>query len=296
VFRLLLSPRLIGLHLLVLVATTAAAWLGLWQYDAWQLSRNAEATSLANAAPKPLEDVMSADDPFPGDAIGQPVRFSGEWVGNASFLVADRELESRTGYWAVTPVAVCRDRCQTAPAMLVVRGWTARATGVPKPPVGEVRVTGWLQPPEDSGSPDPNPDDAVLQEVRIADAIQRVEQDLYGGYVIAEEVVSTSSTTKGGSTNTRRAANDARSADGTTGLESVTPASLPEPETFTAFRNLLYAVEWWVFGAFALFVWWRWGLDAVGMADRSEEGDFSAPPAEKSPIPADDRARSGTTR
>ena len=32
---------------------------------------------------------------------------------------------------------------------------------------------------------------------------------------------------------------------------------LPSPGAFTALRNLLYAVEWWFFGAFALFIWWR---------------------------------------
>jgi cytochrome oxidase assembly protein ShyY1 len=252
VLRVLLSPSLIGLHLLALVATTAAVWLGLWQYDAWQASREAEATSLTRAEQKPLDEVMSSDDPFPGDAIGQPVQFAGEWVGDASFLVADRELEDRSGYWVVTPVAVCRrDRCETGPAMLVVRGWIARPTGSPDVPTGRVQVTGWLQPPEDSGRPDPDPGDDVLNEMRIADAIQRVEQDLYGGYVIAE-VVSTSSTTGEGSTT------------GAARMEPVRPASLPEPETFTAFRNLLYAFEWWVFGAFALFVWWRWCADAVG--------------------------------
>ena len=29
----------------------------------------------------------------------------------------------------------------------------------------------------------------------------------------------------------------------------------------SAWRNLLYALEWWVFGAFAAFVWWRFVRD-----------------------------------
>ena len=33
---------------------------------------------------------------------------------------------------------------------------------------------------------------------------------------------------------------------------------LPDASRFTALRNLLYAMEWWFFGAFAAFVWWRW--------------------------------------
>jgi hypothetical protein len=43
----------------------------------------------------------------------------------------------------------------------------------------------------------------------------------------------------------------------------VTPASLPKASTFTGLRNLLYAVEWWVFGGFAVFLWWRWCRDEL---------------------------------
>lgn len=257
--RLLLSPHLIGLHLLVLVATTAAVWLGLWQYDGWQASRAAAASTLAGAEPKPLGNVMSPDDPFPGDAIGQPVRFSGQWVGDATFLVAGREMEGRRGFWAVTPVAVCQDRCESRPAMLVVRGWAPRPGEAPDPPSGEVEVTGWLQPPEGSGRQDPDPADDVLAEMRIADAIQRVDQDLYGAYVIGEGAAK--------------------------GLEPVTPASLPEPETFTGLRNLLYALEWWVFGGFAVFIWWRWCSDEVSRARGSTRRQDHDSPAEVASSP-----------
>jgi surfeit locus 1 family protein len=43
----------------------------------------------------------------------------------------------------------------------------------------------------------------------------------------------------------------------------VTPDSLPKPSSFTALRNLLYALEWWGFGGFAVFLWWRWYRDEV---------------------------------
>lgn len=253
--RTLLSPRLAGLHVLAILATGAMVMLGLWQYDAWQARRDTAASDLASAPERRLQDVMSPDDPFPGDAVGQPVTFTGEWVPGSTVYVAYRDLGTRSGYWAVTPVAVCpgatdsdtsssatsaeASTCAasaTSPAMLVVRGWTASPRTAPQPPSGPVAVDGWLQPPEGSGQPDPDPSDNVLSALRTADAIQFIDQDLYGAYVISDAPASE-------------------------GLTPVDPTALPEPGAFTALRNLLYALEWWVFAAFVVFVWWRWCAD-----------------------------------
>jgi surfeit locus 1 family protein len=243
--RAFVAPRMLGLHAVAIVLTTAAVLLGVWQYGAWQHHREDTAAQLAHAPAKPLDAVLTSDAPFPADAVGQPVSFAGAWLPRGTVYVADRVLHGRRGVWAVTPVAVCPSGsgCGTAPAVLVVRGWAPTAADAPPPPTGPVRVTGWLQPGEGSGTDDPNPRDDVLPELRIADALQHVRQDLYGGYVIAQEVSPGS--TRGGA------------------LAPVTPDSLPGPSSFTALRNLLYALEWWVFGGFAVFLWWRWYRDEV---------------------------------
>ena len=95
----------------------------------------------------------------------------------------------------------------------------------------------------------------MLPEVRIADAIQRVDQDLYGAYVVAEA---------------------AEPAAASRALAPVTPESLPSPSSSTGLRNLLYAVEWWVFGAFALFVWWRWSRDELQRSRRAVAASSAA--------------------
>jgi surfeit locus 1 family protein len=115
-----------------------------------------------------------------------------------------------------------------------VVGWSTEPV-LPEPLTGEADVTGWLQPPEGTGAVDDDPDDDVVPQLRIADAVQRVDVDLYGAYLVA-----------------RDPAPDLTAA----GLDQ-----LPEVGTFTALKNLLYAVEWWVFGAFAAFIWWRWVRD-----------------------------------
>jgi surfeit locus 1 family protein len=243
----LTSPRMLGLHVLAVVLTTAAVLLGIWQYDAWATRRDNVSLGLAHAKPQWLSSVMSSDDPFPGDAIGQPVEFGGVWLPADTLYVRGRHLHGHKGYWAVTPVSVCNPsgpatgtstrQCAKRSAMLVVRGWTPSIAKAPPAPSGTVDVSGWLQPAEGTGVPDRNPSDDILPQLRVVDAIPHVHQDLYGAYVIS------------------------RSAD--TGLERVTPGSLPQPETFTAIRNLLYALEWWAFAGFAVFLWWRWCSDEV---------------------------------
>lgn len=248
---MLLSPRMLGLHLLTLVALAATVLLGMWQFGVWQHHREDTALSLVHAKPVPLDSVLTSDAPFPAAGVGRPVSFAGTWLPSSTLYVTDRVLHGRRGVWAVTPVAVCapEEACGKKPAILVVRGWARSVAAAPAPPRGRVRVTGWLQPGEGTGLTDPDPRDDLLPELRIASAIQHVDQDLYGGYVIAKRV-SPASATGGGP------------ASGP-GLQAVTPASLPQPSSTTALRNLLYALQWWVFTGFAVFLWVRWCRDEV---------------------------------
>lgn len=224
-----LAPRYWGVHLLALVLVGVAVLLGLWQYDAWQAHREAEATDLTQAEAVPLGDVMGPDDPFPGDKVGQPVTVSGTWVPEGTVYVAGRVHDGDDGYWVVTPLAV--DGADGS-ALPVVRGWVADPADAPEPPTGTASVEAWLQPTEGTGEVDDDPSDDVLPQLRIGDLVQQVDQDLYGAYGVAVQPE--------------------------TGLERASLDQLPEASTFTGIRNLLYAIEWWFFGLFAAFIWWRW--------------------------------------
>ncbi len=231
----LLAPRSWPAHLLVVAALVAAGWLGLWQYHGWQDRREAEARDLTTAAPIPLADAIGPDDPFPGSLVGQPVEVTGSWVPDATLFVSGREHEAREGAWVVGLVDV------DGSLLPVVRGWTATTGGAP-PAVGAADLVGWLQPSESTGAPDDDPTDDVLPQLRIADLAQRFDHDLYGAYVV------------------QRDAGD--------GLVQADLDALPEAGRLTAIRNLLYALEWWFFGAFAVFVWWRWAQETRADAAR----------------------------
>ncbi len=238
---LLWGPRALAVHALALVLIAAALALGLWQLSAWQAQRTAEATDLTRADPMALTDTMGPDDPFPADRVGQPVTVGGSWVPSGTVYVEGREHDGREGVWAVTPLAVTG---QADSALLVVRGWAATVADAGEPPTGAARVTAWLQPPDGTGQLDDDPSDDVLPQLRIADAIQHVDQDLYGAYAVVDPQATQ-----------ENAGNDA--------LAPADLEQLPEASRFTALRNLLYAIEWWFFGAFAVFIWWRWIRDEL---------------------------------
>ena len=140
-----LAPRLWPAHLAGILAVLAATGLGVWQYDAWQSRRDAQAVDITQDAPRPLTEIMGSDDPFPGADVGRPVEVEGYWVPSGTVYVSGRERDGVTGYWVVTPVAV---GSQQDPAVPVVRGWVDRPGDDPAPPSGKVDLDGWLQPTE----------------------------------------------------------------------------------------------------------------------------------------------------
>lgn len=244
---LLLRPKFWPGHIAMVVCVGIAVGLGLWQYDAWGQRRADAARDLSNKPPVALGSVMTGDSPFPGRSLGRPVEFSGRWIGE-NVYVADRWLDGRRGYWVVTALAVDG----TESAMPVVRGWSP-TTELPTPS-GETSMVGWLQATEGSGPVDDDPHDEVIPMMRIASLVEKVDADLYSGYVVAKEIPDQD------------------------GIPYVTPASIPEVSGFTALRNLLYAIEWWVFGAFALFIWVRWCRDTLNPPLDEEAGEPGGQP------------------
>ena len=254
------SVRLWGAHLLALVCVAIAAGMGLWQFDAWQERRAAERVDLTEADPVPITEVLGPDEPFPTAGLGRPVDVRGTFLDEGTVLVSGRSgtdgADSTEGYWLVTPLSV-GDPGQ--PAVPVVRGWVADATDpldLPAPPAGEVDVLGWLQPTESAGETDDDTSDRVVPNLRVADLVQLLPsgQDLYGAYVIAQEPLPT---------------------DADAGVVAASLDQLPPASRFTGLRNILYAIEWWVFAAFAAFLWWRYVRDAT--AEDPEPGSDAEP-------------------
>lgn len=172
-------------------------------------------------------------DPVPLDTLmGRDDPFPKKGVGHQVTV---------TGTWQAADESVVKNgdqswvvtplRTANGSAILVVRGaLTASGDRAPAPLARADTVTGWLEPSDDI--------------ISTLDLIDQVDYDLYSGYVIQ------------------------RTGD-QVGLGPVEPAALPKADAFTSVRNLLYGVEWWIFGAFAIFLWFRWAADLVGFETRS---------------------------
>ncbi|MGL5826573.1 MAG: SURF1 family protein [Nocardioides sp.] len=228
------APRFLAVHVVALTLAGIAGWLGSWQYTAWQVERATQSRVLADDDPVALDAVLGPDDPFPGRDSGRPVRVSGQWLPAATVVISGRARaagEPANGYWIVTPVSVGG----TEAAFPVVLGWTADPADVSLAPTGSADVVALLQPPESGGAADADPTDNIAATLSIAVLVQQLDRDAYGGFGIVSEPVE--------------------------GLVAVPAGRTTRSSWSTGLRNIFYAVEWWFFGGFALFVWWRYLRD-----------------------------------
>ncbi|MBB6345980.1 SURF1 family cytochrome oxidase biogenesis protein [Nonomuraea muscovyensis] len=233
-YRFLLTPRWIALHVVVLLVIPAFVLLGRWQFGRFEeRSANSDRVTANLAAPPvPVESlagpVAEEDDRY------RAVTASGSYDAAQGLLVRRRPQEGRPGFYVLTPLVMADGR-----AVLVNRGWVkAGATAdtppeVPPPPTGQVNVTGRLrlsESEESSGIRDRQglPAGQVLL-INLDTIGKRLPYELLGGYVDL------------------------------TGQQPDTdpaPEPVPAPDVGAGGGlNLAYGVQWWLFIGVAIGGW-----------------------------------------
>lgn len=259
--RAAVRPRLVVALLVLLAAAGICGRLGVWQLDraharsqaALEQHRAAEAST----PPVSLAAVLAPQTRFDGSLVGRRVSVRGSYSADQQYLVSGRSLDGRRGYLVLTPLRVSVDVGGTPaakPVLPVVRGWVAGPDGADLvPPSGEVALTGYLQASEAAGSTDP--------VARTTDAISSGElANIWGGPIYTGYLVATSS--------------EPAQAAGLTWL----PQPAPPGGAGLDVQNLAYALQWWIFGGFALVLWFRMVRDEAEQ-DRRLIGDAVAPGA-----------------
>jgi len=246
VLRTALTPRFLGLLGLVLVLCATFVWLGRWQLGVAESAAHREVVEQARAqAPAELTTLLQPHAPFRGDLSSRPFTASGHYADEGQLLVPARRLDGVSGLWVLTPFVVDR----SGATLPVVRGFVTGAGTVTPPPEGTVRITGGLAPGE-SPSPDPVPA-GQIGSVDLSQLVNTWPGELYNafGFVESEDPA-----------------------------DAAPPTRVPTPtgKTDLQWRNAAYAVQWWIFALFALWMWGRMVRDEA----RRAQGD-PADPAEE---------------
>jgi len=232
VLRFLLSGRQVVLHVLALVLVATMVWLGHWQLDKALHQVDAPPHPAADPAPAALDRLSVAGQSLPNASYGRRVRTSGHYDRHGQVLVAGHRHGGRTGFWVATPL-----RLAGGGAVVVVRGWVPdpHAPAVSSVPDGRVTVTGRVYPSEDSTAQGASLPRGQVSAVDPLALRQDVSYDLRDGFVVAT---------------------------GQSPAASPAPAPVvakPWPSQGQGFplQNSAYAVQWWLFSAFVVFMWAR---------------------------------------
>ncbi|MFD5084261.1 SURF1 family protein [Kitasatospora sp. NPDC058406] len=260
-YRFLLTPRWLSGTALAVAAVAVCVWLGSWQLGRFEdkvASQEEISRSVNDAgASRPLGEVLGADRPqVTTDTVGQAVTVTGTFDQEHQLLVPNRVLDGKQGYYVLTPL-----RTPDGRTVAVVRGWAAGtpaaavpATGMPAgastvadstttttaagaAPAGEVTVTGRLQAGETSGSGGAvagGLPEGQLGTINRAALVNKLSYEgWYDGWVSADDAPA-----------------------------GLTPVPTVQPQggnglSLRAFQNLGYTLEWFVFGGFVVFMWFR---------------------------------------
>ncbi|WP_169982978.1 SURF1 family protein [Microbispora sp. H10836] len=250
--RTLLAPRLVALHLLVIGVLVSFTFLGRWQLGVFEAS--GAPRRAPDPAPVAVTELTQVGRHVSGAAISRKVTATGTFDAANQLLVADRVADVDApggraarggGFWLLTPL-----RLADGTVVPVVRGWVATAADpAAAVPEGAVTVTGRLRPAEQT--------DDVMRS----------------GNLPRGQVATVS---------TAELINvwpDARVRDGFVVVTAQEPPSRATPVAVSAptqgggftWRNLAYALQWWIFALFAVYMWFHFVRDALrGRRNREE--------------------------
>jgi len=239
VVRTLLKPRWLGLSGLLVLLLVAFTFLGLWQLS---VAKDEAGKAAIEQAPKQpvvaLTSVLTPHGAFPATASGRRVAAVGNYDPSGQVLVVGRRLDGAAGYWVVTPLVVT----ETGARLAILRGFVRHPEAPAPTTTGEVTVVGSIAPGESPVSSPMSLPSGQLPSVDLGHLVNEWDGSIYNAFLFAlSETPDASGAGPAGS-----------SAAG--GLERVPPPPVPSG---LSLRNAVYAVQWWVFGLFAIWMWWK---------------------------------------
>lgn len=240
-----LKPRWIAALLLAFAVASVFVLLSKWQLD--RSEESVDQPRVTTEETKPLTDILT-----PGMAMTQlqadhVVSLSGEFMPDKQVLVKDRLLNGQSGYWVLTAFKVTGapvvkgEGGGSFTVIPIARGWVADPGQAPTAPSGTLTITGRLLPSE---SPQLEKN---LPAGQVATASTAELINIWNIYSYQGMVVSFSEVGASGDVGAHAVRSD---------LKGISVGPQPIEKNFN-WLNIFYAVEWFVFAGFAVFLWWR---------------------------------------
>lgn len=233
--RLLLTPKWIGLTLLVIGVSALFAFASTWQYTRALDQVNAQ--RVANARPAPIGELVPAAGELPNSSLGRTAALSGRYTAHV-WVPGRASAAGEPGVWLVSGLD---DGSGVLTAVL--RGWLPQPR-LPDDP-GPVTVAGIVSSEENfypEAAPTGPGEVATITDAGLAAAF---DQPVRPGYVVLTEQEPN--------------------------LGPRDPA--PVPPVFGAadsvgfpWQNAGYALQWVVFIGFVGFMYWRFLRDDLRAA------------------------------
>ena len=247
--RFLFSRRWVLFALAVAALAWLATQLGQWQFHRLE-DRRAENRLVArnlDQPPAPVDELMSVDRPPSPDDEWRRVVVHGTWDDTHTIVLKYQTRDGAAGVDVVTPL-----RTRSGAAVLVDRGWLATEnTGSARPDLpaaasGPVTVIGWIRRDATGGAT--RVDDLATRAVSSRAASDVLPYPLYQGFL---------------------------------DLESESPRPATElgatelPDDTSEGPHFFYGLQWWFFGALAVFGFGYLAYDEWRRARRDDEDEAS---------------------
>lgn len=232
------------------------AWLlGQWQFHRLDERKEHNSTTAHNLAelPVPIAELMSVDTEPKREDEWRQVTVHGKWDDHNTIVLKYQTRDAGAGIDVVTPLIT-----ESGTAVLVNRGWlgTDNTGGIrpktPAPTEGMVTVTGWVRP--DASGTATRVSDMSTRAISSTEIGKVLDYPLYRGFVdLAEQAPP---------------AHDKL-------------ASIELPDDTSEGPHFFYGLQWWFFGALAIFgfgylVFDEWQLRRRARAS-AESGSSSLP-------------------
>lgn len=228
IWRTAVTPRWLFALTALIAFIAISVVLGRWQWDRTQDILAAERA--AAAEPIQLSKLINDDGTWNNADIGRTVILDGGFTGD-EISIPNREYQGQSGTWTIT-----RFELDNQASVAVVRGWLPNDEFSPPIRQDPTRIEGVLHPNE-AFYEGANEEQIITVDAPALAAAWNTA--LIDGYVMLQE-------------------QDPVLLAADAAAPVIVPPTVSVGNAPFPLRNFFYAIQWWIFAVFAIFVYGRW--------------------------------------